>query len=220
MKRGDNVFEQERMSIVEYGKKLLQSNHVTGSAGNLSLRVSDNLIAISPSGIPYAEMTQDQVPIMNLDGKVIWGNFKPSVEYRLHLEVYKNFEDVKAIIHTHSIYASVLSVLRMPLMAVTETVLMISEQIPVSEYANAGTIELARNVVEAMKKSRAVIMANHGLICAASSLKEALNMCENVERNAQIYVLALMTNLPVHIIDSSHAKEAMEFLRKNYGQRG
>lgn len=212
------MYDLYRALIVEYGLKMLKSNQVSGSSGNLSVKISENLIAISPSGIPYDELSPEQVPVINLNGEVIDGSYKPSIEHKLHIEIYKNFSEVGAVIHTHSIYASVLSTLRIPLPAITETVLMISEEIPIAAYANAGTLELARNVVEAMKKSRAVLMANHGLVCAAKNLKEAFSMCENVERNAQVYVLGLSTGRLVHRIDEIHAKEAMEFLKKNYGQ--
>ncbi|MGJ8454713.1 class II aldolase/adducin family protein [Pseudothermotoga sp. U03pept] len=212
------MYDLYRAMIVEYGLKMLKSNQVSGSSGNLSVKISENLIAISPSGIPYDELLPEQVPVIDLNGKIVDGSYKPSIEHKLHTEIYKSFPEVDAVIHTHSIYASVLSTLRISLPAITETVLMISEEIPIASYANAGTFELARNVVEAMKKSRAVLMANHGLVCAAKTMKEAFSMCENVERNAQVYVLALSTGKMVHTIDEAHAKEAMEFLRKNYGQ--
>ncbi len=197
------MFETEKQAIVDWGKKLVRFGHVTDGMGNISMRVSDDLVVISPSGIAYDERTVEHIPVIDFEGRLIDGNMKPSVEYKLHLEIYKNFEDVKVIFHTHSVYASVLSVLRKPLPVMTENLLFVAKEIPVCNYADAGTYDLALNVVKAMKTSKAVIMANHGLICAASSFSEAFRMCEIVERNAQIYVLAMATGLPVHIISSS-----------------
>lgn len=213
------MYKECKDLIVQFSLKVLKSNHVSGTSGNISLRVSQNLVAITPSGIAYDKLSTEDIPVIDLHGRLIEGNLKPSVEYQLHTMIYRTFEDVNAVIHTHSIYSTVLSVLRKPLPAIYETLLMISELIPVSEYANAGSLELARNVVESMKKSKAVLMANHGLVCAAKSLEEAFDMCETVERGAQIYVAALSTGLPIHLIDEKHAKEAVEFLRKNYGQQ-
>ncbi|AEH51504.1 class II aldolase/adducin family protein [Pseudothermotoga thermarum] len=195
------MFLKERLAIIEWGKKLYQLGHVRDGMGNISLRTKDGFVVISPSGIPYEERSAEQIPVIDFEGNMVFGSIKPSIEYKLHLEIYKNFKEVKAIIHTHSVYSSVLSVLRKPLPALTESVFLIAPEIPVSQYAPAGTEELAKNVVEAMKKSKAVIMANHGLICAGGSLEEAFRICENVERNAQIYVLALNSGLPIHTIE-------------------
>ncbi len=213
------MYEEQKSQVVQFGLKILRSNHVSGTSGNISLRVSNDLLLITPSGIPYDELHPQDIPVIDLQGRLIEGNLKPSIEYQLHTMIYKTFQDIAAVIHTHSIYSTVLSVLRKPLPAINETLLMIGQLIPVSEYANAGSLELAKNVVECMKKSRAVIMANHGLICAAGTLKEAFDMCETVERGAQIYITALSTGFAVQTIDEKHAKEAIEFLKKNYGQR-
>lgn len=213
------MYEQFKELIVQYGLKILRSNHVSGTSGNISLRVLGDLIAITPSGIAYDRLSAQDIPIIDLHGRVIEGNLKPSVEYQLHTLIYRTFEDINAVIHTHSIYSTVLSVLRKPLPGIYETLLMIGDLIPVSEYANAGSLELAKNVVECMKKARAVLMANHGLVCAAKSLEQAFDMCETVERGAQIYVTALSTGLPVHEIDQERAREAIDFLRRNYGQQ-
>ncbi|AJC73250.1 aldolase [Pseudothermotoga hypogea DSM 11164 = NBRC 106472] len=213
------MFEEAKRSLVEYGRRLLESNMVGGTAGNLSVRVSEELFAITPSGMPYNEIECDDVPILDMTGHVVEGSRKPSIEFRLHLQIYKNFSDVQAIVHAHPIYCGVLSILRLPLPALNETMLMYSVFVPVSEYANSGTEQLARNVVSAMRQSRAVIMANHGLVCAGESLKEAFDMCETIERTAKMYVLALSTGKTIFTIDEKDALEAMEFLRKNYGQR-
>lgn len=166
------MFEEAKRSLVEYGKRLLESNMVGGTAGNLSVRVSEGLFAITPSGMPYNEIQCDDVPILDMTGQLIEGSRKPSIEFRLHLEIYKNFSDVRAIVHAHPVYCGVLSILRLPLPALNETMLMYSLLVPVSEYANSGSERLAKNVVSAMRESRAVIMANHGLVCAGEVLKK------------------------------------------------
>ena len=213
------MYEEYKSLIVQFGLKILRSNHVSGTSGNISLRISGDLLAITPSGVAYDELSTKDIPIIDLQGLLVEGDLKPSIEYQLHTMIYKTFQDVNAVIHTHSIYSTVLSVLHKPLPAIYETLLTIGDPIPVSEYANAGSLELARNVVECMKRSRAVLMANHGLVCAARTLQEAFDMCETVERGAQVYVTALSTGFPIQTIDEKHAKEAAEFLRKNYGQR-
>lgn len=213
------MFEEMKKQLIEYGIKLLKSNQVSGTAGNLSVKLSPSLFAITPSGIPYESLEPSDVPVLDLSGKIVEGNRKPSIEFRLHLEIYKSFPDVNAVAHAHPIYCGVLSLLRVPLPAVNETMLMYTNFVPISEYANSGTEELARNVVSAMKQSKAVIMANHGLVCAGESLKQAFDMCETLERCAMMYVLALSTCRTVYAIDEQHVCEAMEFLKKNYGQK-
>ena len=212
------MYEEYKKEIVEYGKKILESNHVAGTSGNISVRIGDtSLFAITPSGMPYEELTVDDIPIVDTEGEHIEGTKKPSIEFRMHGLIYKQYPEVKAIVHTHSIYTTVLSLIRKPLPIINETMVMVGE-VPVAEFARTGSLELAENVTKALKGKKAVILANHGLLCVGKNLKESFSLCEEIERDAQIYVLALSTGMKINIIPEDEVKTTREWLLKNYGQ--
>ncbi|ACR80333.1 MULTISPECIES: class II aldolase/adducin family protein [Kosmotoga] len=212
------MYEEYKKEIVEYGRKILNSNHVVGTSGNISVRIGNtSLFAITPSGMPYEELTVDDIPIIDVKGERIEGTKKPSIEVRMHGLIYEHYPDVRAIVHTHSVYTTVLSLIRKPLPIINETMVMVGD-VPVAEFARTGSLELAENVTKALKGRRAVILANHGLLCVGKSLKESFALCEEIERDAQIYVLALSTGMSVHIIPEEEAKKTREWLSKNYGQ--
>ena len=214
------MYKTYQQQIVEYGMKILNSQHVAGTSGNISVRIGDeNALAISPSGVPYDVMKPQDVPIVDLSGRLIYGELKPSIEWKMHTRIYQEYPSIRAVIHTHSVYTTALSLIRTPLAGITETLLLIGETIPVAEYANAGSEKLAENVVKALRNSKAAILANHGLVCTAGSLESAFKMCEIVERNAKIFTIALSTGKPIHAIPKEEAKAAVKWLKENYGQR-
>ena len=113
------IMEKERIEIVDYGKQLISRGLTKGTSGNISIwNPKEGLMAVSPSGIDYFEMTPEDVVIMQLNGSIYEGSRKPSSEYHLHSLVYRERPDVGAVVHTHSTYASIMSVLRESLPAV------------------------------------------------------------------------------------------------------
>ncbi len=166
---------------------------VIGSSGNASYRIegTDN-VAITPSNVDYSCMSSDDVMIVDLDGDIIDGERNPSIEYPMHLAIYKARPDINAIVHTHCIYASALAVLQEPLPPIVdEFVVRLGGQVEVAKYGLPGSEELAGNVVEALGERNAVFLANHGALCCGPSLDVALHNALLLERVAHIYLLAL-----------------------------
>ena len=95
-----------RKILVEYGKKLLDKKLVAGTSGNLSLRGEGDEIYITPSGMDYLEITEDDIVKINFDGEILDGDKKPSSEWMMHVEIYKNYPSYNAIVHTHSTIAT------------------------------------------------------------------------------------------------------------------
>ncbi|MFX1474985.1 MAG: class II aldolase/adducin family protein [Promethearchaeota archaeon] len=185
-----------KRQIVQICQQMLAANLVIGSSGNASIRIQDtDTIAITPSRVDYTVMELKDVMIINLKGEVVEGDRNPSSEYPMHLGIYKEREEVKAVLHTHSIYASVLAVLGLPLPPVLdEFVKDLGGQIEVAKFALSGSKELAANVLEALGPRDAVLLANHGALSCGSSLYEAFDKAVLLERAAQIYVLAISAN--------------------------
>jgi len=186
--------------IVKTCKMLLNEGHVIGSAGNVSIRSKKDdkeVILITPSNVNYDQMTSDDILIIDRKGNIIEGERNPSVEKHLHLGIYKNREDVNAIIHSHGIFSTILSTLNLSLPPVMEELVpYLGGEIACAEYGEAGTEELAINVVKALQEKNAVILANHGNICCGSHIEGACTVLKYLERGSKIYYLAKLIKEP------------------------
>lgn len=210
--------EKERELIVEYGKKLIDSELTTGTGGNLSILNKDKkLVAISPSGVDYYQVKKKDIAVIDLDGNIIEGKNKPSSELAMHLAVYNNRKDILSVIHTHSIFATSIACLNIELPAVHYMIAVAGDKVPCAKYASFGTEELAQNAVESLgSKYKAVLLANHGLLSCGLDIKGAFNVAEEVEYVAEVYFRTKSIGEPV-IIPPAEMKR-MEKAFETYGQ--
>lgn len=193
------MYEKEKQELLEVCLEMVKHDLVIGSSGNASLRVGDHVV-ISPSSVHYTEMTIDDVMIIDLEGNEVEGTRNPSVETPMHLEIYKNREDAFAIVHTHSVYASSMAILHEPLPPILdEIVSKLGAGIRVSEYAMPGTKQLGKNVVEVLKDRSAALIANHGSVCIAKTLRDALFLSVLFERACKVYMIAQQAGKPIEL---------------------
>jgi L-fuculose-phosphate aldolase len=212
-----------REQVVAVGMEALARGIVHGTAGNMSVRdAASGLIAISPSGIPYPEVTPADVVIVDVEGTVIEGRRKPSSETPLHTMVMRARPDIRAVVHTHAHFSTVVSCIRPYLPPIlTENCLVAGPRVPVTRYGLTGTPDFGESVVEVLTpESKAVILKNHGLISFGDSFGEALAITEVVEEAAKVYVHALAANggrepemVPEELIPEMTAR-----FRATYGQ--
>ena len=191
------LLEDLRAAVVEIGLEALRRGVVHGTAGNMSVRDPETgLIAISPSGMPYPMVTPADVVIVDEQGVVVDGARKPSSETPLHTMVMRARPDIRAIVHTHSHYSTVVSCIRPYLPPIlTETCLVAGPRVPVTRYGLTGTSDFGESVLEVLTpEMKAVILKNHGLICFGESFAAALAVAEIVEESAKVYVHALAAN--------------------------
>ncbi|NLW23186.1 MAG: L-fuculose-phosphate aldolase [Tissierellia bacterium] len=211
------LLREERESIVEYGKKLVTSNLTKGTGGNLSVfNREKGLFAISPSGIDYFKIKVEDVVVMDLEGNKVDGDRVPSSEYEMHRIFYANREDIDALIHTHTMYATTLACLNWELPPVHYMVALAGLNIRCAKYATYGTRELAENAFEAMKDRKAVLLANHGLLAGADTLANAFNITEEIEYCAELYYRAKSIGEPVILPEEEMVLMMEKF--KTYGQ--
>jgi L-fuculose-phosphate aldolase len=193
------VYEDTKKELLDICMQMLKNDLVIGSAGNVSVRVNDHVV-ITPSSIHYDEMSSDDMIVLDMNGNVLEGSKNPSIEYKMHLELYNTREDAKAVVHTHSLYASAMAVLNEPLPPIIdETVPKLGSEIRVSKYAMPGTKDLAINVREAMEERSAAFIGNHGAVCIAKTLKDALHLAILLERICRIYMIAKQIGSPNHL---------------------
>jgi L-fuculose-phosphate aldolase len=196
-------WRSERRLLWEITTEMAKERLVSGSSGNASLRLpsaggSDGgidgggeLVLITPTSRPYRLLSPEDMVVIDFEGDPMEGDLLPSSEAALHLTLYKARKDIGAVVHTHSLFASVGAVagLEIPPL-VDEMVVAIGGSIRVAEYGFPSTEELARNACAALGDRNAALLRNHGLVCVGRTIWEALETCQLAERVAQIFVYA------------------------------
>jgi L-fuculose-phosphate aldolase len=195
-------YDSEKLIVLDASRWLAENGYLgkRSSGGNLSLKIANqDAIAITPSGRPYLKMAVEDVCVVDLDGHSLDGDLKPSIEAGMHLGIYKQRPDVKAVVHTHQTYASVLSIVNRPIPALFDEVIVeigpVAEVIP---YAFSGSAELVQNVVGRLNNQcHCYLIQNHGALSLGSDMERALKNVELLENVARIYYHALATGLDV-----------------------
>jgi L-fuculose-phosphate aldolase len=210
---------RERDDITFFGRKLLAAGLTTGTGGNLSIfSRDDGLIAISPSGVEYEEMTPADVPVVDFSGVTVEGSRKPSSELDFHRALYRRRADIRAVVHTHSVYATTMACLNWEIPAVHYLVAFSGHKVPLAPYATFGTPELAANVAESIGDFNAVLLANHGLVTVGENLATAFAVAEEIELVARIYYQAKCIGDPVILPDGEMSRVVEKFA--SYGRKG
>jgi len=175
-----------RQQIVETGRALQRSGLVAGTSGNVSARDGE-LVHITPSAVPYEQISPSALVTLSLDGQVVAGTGEPSSERHVHLAIYAARPDVRAIVHSHSVHATAWSFLGEPLALDTEELVAAAGgPVGCAPHGKSGSDELATSCVAALGDRRAVLLARHGVVAAAETPARALDVCAVVERQAEI----------------------------------
>ena len=188
-----------------------------GSAGNVSVRVPGGLL-ITPSSVPYAELSPVDMVQLNLEGEVISGRLAPSSEWRFHCDILARRPDVGAVVHVHSAFATAAACTRRGIPAFHYMIAVAGgDSIRCAPYATFGSAALSRHALNALKDRRACLLANHGQIALGPNLRSALTMAQEVEELARQYWLSQQLRRPVLL----GRKEMLIILEKftHYGRR-
>ena len=179
-----------RLEVVRVARLLRERGLAVETSGNVGARLDDGRIAITPSTMDYDELSADDIVIVGADGSGSEGRRSPSSELALHVAVFAARPDVRAIVHTHSPFATTFGVARREIPAVHYVLAMLvapgRDTLRVAPYATFGTEELAQNVAATLGEDHAVLLANHGAIAVAGSLASALGRAERVEELAML----------------------------------
>lgn len=184
-KREQNLREK----LVEYGKKLVECGLVQGTWGNLSIRLDDEYMLVTPSGLDYFRLTPADMVKVNIRTLEYEGNQKPTSEKGIHGGIYVKRPEIGAVIHTHSKYCSIFAAAVKPVEIETEEGRQIfNERVEVAKYALPGTEELCKNTIEAFGENYGCIMANHGMVCGGASMEDAFGNCRMLEQCCEEYI--------------------------------
>ena len=212
------LLQTERESVVEYGRKLVTHHLTRGTGGNLSVCDREKkLMAISPSGMDYFRTEPEDVVVIDLEGRVVEGRRVPSSEADMHRVLYAGREDIGAVVHTHSAYATTLACLHEGLPPVHYLIGYAGRDVRCTKYAPFGSAELARLALEGMRDRYAVLLGNHGLLAAGHDIRYAFNTAEEIEFVCELYCRARSMGKPVLLSGADMAVVLKKF--KSYGQR-
>jgi L-fuculose-phosphate aldolase len=211
-----------RAQLVSYSARLLDDGLAVGSAGNLSVRAGD-IVAITPSGIGYADMRPGDVCLVTLDGARVADDDgpdspEPSSETPMHLAIYAA-TSAAAVVHTHSPEVVALSTARSELPAIHYAITGLGGPVRVAPYVRFGSAGLAGAAVEALDGRSAVILRNHGAVTYGRDLAQAYDRALLLEWLARVYRLALSYGEPAILSAAELGEVAAETRRRRYGER-
>lgn len=183
--------EEIKKLVCDSGKKLLAEGYVSGTWGNISFRIDDSYMAITPSGREYETMVEDDIVIVNYKDHSYEGDIKPSSEYKLHTEIYRSRKNINAVIHTHQMNASTVAAARRDVPPILDDMAqIIGPTVRCADYALPNTKKIVRATVKALKGRYAALMANHGAVCVGRDMKEAFVVCQVLEKACKAFIEA------------------------------
>lgn len=198
-----------RLAIVECGRISYERHLMSSNDGNISVRMDDGLILITPSGISKGRLCTDDLLVVDLDGNIISAmtDRKPSSETPMHLEVYKQRDDVRAVVHAHPIFATTLTVSghEFPMDVLPEVLLTLGG-VPITVYATPSSHEDAEAIRPFVKDHNALLLCQHGSLTYGKNLDEALIHLERIEHVSEIYWRAKMLGHVKRVPTEAQAK--------------
>ena len=175
--------------VLKTAKEMVAIGLAAGTEGNVSARLPDGNICITPSSLNYNIMTVDDLVTIDLDGNLVEGTRGASSEKAVHLFNYKAYEEVGSVIHSHPTYASMFACAHQPIpAAIEESVVFIGGDIPCCDFKTTGTDDLAAESVRLLADRSATLLANHGLVSIGADPYSALRVAALVEKVAKIVV--------------------------------
>jgi L-ribulose-5-phosphate 4-epimerase len=213
------ILKEKRDQVIAIARKSKEIGLVPLTFGNFSLRdKKTGYICITPSGMDYDELCSEDIVIVDIDGRIIEGQRKPSVETPMHCKVYNRRNDVYGLCHTHSPYATAWACCNIDFpILVEELAALVGEKLPKAAYRQTGTAELAEVVVAALQDKAAVLMSNHGFLAVGRDLNEAFTNAIVVEEGAKIAYYTRSIG-EAKLIPKTVCRKVRNWVKENYGQ--
>ncbi len=212
--------DDAREAVHDICLQMLAAGLVIASSGNVSRRVDEHRFVVTAAGVPYGRLTPADHPVVDLRTGEWEGPRRPTSEIALHRTLLAARGDVDAVVHTHSRYAAAFAVARLDLPFIcNESLATRSERVLVTEYAPPGSTDLGEQALAAFAQqpaSRAVLLANHGVVAVGPTLDDAFTVAHSVEWTAEICHLArtlAAAGTGEHVLDA----EVQDAIARNYG---
>ena len=210
------TFQEEREAVCRVGKLLYDRGYVAANDGNISVKVAENRLLITPSGVSKGRMTPEMLLVTDMDGTVIEGDRHPSSEGKMHLEVYRGRPDVNAVVHAHPPVSTAFAVCRRGLETpyLSELVAGLGQVPCTTSFAMLSTEEVPESVRPYLADHNALLLANHGALAWGGDLWEAFDRLETVEHTAKIVLNAQLLGGGVPLTEEE--VERLQSLRGMY----
>lgn len=194
------LYEEKRRELTEICHLLYECNLVTATDGNVSVRVSEKHILLTPSGKNKGFLKPEEMLVVDLNGCVIEGEGKASKEFPMHRAVYLERRDVGAVVHTHPVYATAFALAgkNIPEDHLIETRMML-KKVALAGYATPGTLEMAEVIAPFIANTNAILLQNHGALTVGRDLMDAFNKMEVLESIAKTIIMSKLIGKPVLI---------------------
>ncbi|HSL29809.1 MAG TPA: L-ribulose-5-phosphate 4-epimerase [Anaerolineales bacterium] len=202
------MLETLKEELVQLHLELPKNNLVVWTGGNVSARDAETgLVVIKASGIRYEEMRPEHMVVVDLDGNMVEGDYRPSSDVYSHLYIYKNRPDVSGVVHTHSTYATAFAAVNKPIPVVLTAIAdEFGGPIPCGGFALIGDDAIGKVVVESIGNSPAVLLKNHGVFTIGKNARAAVKAAVMTEDNAKTVWLAMQIGVPDEIPQADVAK--------------
>jgi L-fuculose-phosphate aldolase len=207
-----------KQAVLDTAKEMYRKGLVEGTSGNVSARMPDGNVCLTPSSVPYETMVLDDLVVVDLDANVLEGHRTATSEKDLHLACYRAFDEVGGVIHSHPVYGSMFACARQPIpAAIEEFMVFVGGDVPACDYTLTGTADLGKEAVRNLEQTSAALLASHGMITIGPTPSEALHVALVVERTAQIVhgARALGGEHPLPEKTNKNFRGVYEYLRKN-----
>ncbi|ASR38333.1 fuculose phosphate aldolase [Prauserella marina] len=210
-----------RRAVCDYARRMVADGLVVGTSGNVSVRSGD-LVAVTPTGVDYADLRAADIPVVDLAGSVVDGDLLPTSELPMHLSVYRDATDpdgkpVGAVVHTHSVHATAVSTVADEVPPIHYIVATIGPSVKVAPYATYGTADLADAMLAALAGRRGCLLANHGTVTYGTTVAEAYHRAQQLDWVCQLWLLAKTAGTP-RLLPRTEIDHVADKLR-GYGQR-
>lgn len=213
------MFDTQKQEVLNAALKLDRYGLIALSGGNVSWRMDSGEVLVTPSGMIYDDMVPEDILVVDLDGKIIEGERKASVDTEALLYIYKNMPQVNAVIHTHQPYATGLGLVMDELPCNLSTMANATEgPVAVAEYGDPGSLSMGVEAVKAIGDRLAVVLKHHGVIAVGRDLRQALFSCVYLEEAAKTVSVALSTGMPMATMTQEQIDEAVAVFHR-YGQK-
>ena len=209
---------ETRQSIIDACLWMNSSGLNQGTSGNISIRTDEGIL-ITPSSLPYEETRPEDIMLLpgdGLSGEAI-GFHRPSSEWKFHADIYKERDEIHSVVHTHSTYATAISMLHRDIPSVHYMIGVFGgDSIRCADYAHYGSQELSENALIALKDRTGCLLGTHGMIACGGDLKQALWRAGELETLCQQYHLACQLGEP-HVLTAQQMVEVRERMKTGYG---
>lgn len=215
------MLDMMKRDVCAQNHELPKAGLVVGSGGNVSGRCPDTgHVVIKPSGVKFDALTPDTMVVVDLDGNVLDGTLRPSVDTGIHLYIYRHRPDVFGVAHTHSPYATSFAARGERIPAVlTPITHMIGRDVPCSRYATPGEVDTGQAVLDAAQGGHAALVRAHGVFTMGKSAAEATAIATYLEEAAKTTHLAMQRG-PVEELSQEEIDRCYAWFRAHYGQSG